>query len=135
MVGKKQWYLVVLVVLITAITLLAGCFPVDTGTDGDETDAGSFATSIWPMLIFIVLLFVMMYFVMIRPQRKRQREHQDFVEQLHRGDKVVTAGGIYGEIESVSEDSVVLKIESGNTIRIAKSSIITKQYDDEPKIG
>ena len=132
---KKQWYLVVLVALITVMTLLAGCIPVDSGTDGEESDAGSFATSIWPMLIFIVLLFAMMYFVMIRPQRKRQREHQDFVAQLHRGDKVVTAGGIYGEIESVSEDSVVLKIDSGATMRIAKSSILTKQYDDEPTIG
>ena len=132
---KKQWYLVVLVGLITVMTLLAGCIPADTGTDGEESDAGSFATSIWPMLIFIVLLFVMMYFVMIRPQRKRQREHQEFVEELHRGDKVVTAGGIYGEIESVSEDNVILKIESGGTMRIAKSSILTKQYDDEPRIG
>jgi preprotein translocase subunit YajC len=124
-----------LVGLITVMTLLAGCIPVDTGTDGEESDAGSFATSIWPMLIFIVLLFAMMYFVMIRPQRRKQREHQDFVEQLHRGDKVVTAGGIYGEIETVSEDNVVLKIESGGTMRVAKSSILTKQYADEPRIG
>ncbi|HEY41597.1 MAG TPA: preprotein translocase subunit YajC [Dehalococcoidia bacterium] len=117
------------------MTLLAGCIPVDSETNGEESDAGSFATSIWPMLIFIVLLFAMMYFVMIRPQRKRQKEHQDFVEQLHRGDKVVTAGGIYGEIESVSEDSVVLRIESGGTMRVSKGSIITKQYSDEPTIG
>ena len=132
---KKQWYLVVLVGLITIMTLLAGCIPVDTGTDGEESDTGSFATSIWPMLIFIVLLFAMMYFVMIRPQRRRQREHQEFVEQLHRGDKVVTSGGIYGEIESVSDENVVLRIESGGTMRIAKSSILTKQYEDEPRIG
>ena len=132
---KKQWYLLVLVGLITVTVLLAGCFPVDTETDGEESDAGSFWTGIWPMLIFIVLLFAMMYFVMIRPQRKRQRDHQDFVEQLHRGDKVVTAGGIFGEIETVSDDSVVLRVESGGTIRIAKSSILTKQYSDEPTIG
>jgi preprotein translocase subunit YajC len=132
---KKQWFLVVLVGLITAMTFLAGCYPVDSDTNGDESDAGSFATSIWPMLIFIVLLFAMMYFVMIRPQRKRQKEHQEFVEQLHRGDRVVTAGGIYGEIESVSEDNVVIRIESGGTMRIAKSSIVTRQYDDEPRIG
>jgi preprotein translocase subunit YajC len=133
---KKQWYLVVaLVGLITVMTLLAGCYPVDSETNGEESDAVDFWGSIWPMLIFIVLLFAMMYFVMIRPQRKRQKEHQDFVEQLHRGDKVVTAGGIYGEIESVSEDSVVLRIESGGTMRIAKTSILTKQYSDEPTIG
>jgi preprotein translocase subunit YajC len=134
-VRKKQWYLAVLVGLITVTVLLAGCFPVDTETDGEESDAGDFWTGIWPMLIFIVLLFAMMYFVMIRPQRKRQREHQDFVEQLHRGDKVVTTGGIFGEIETVSDDSVVLRVESGGTIRIAKSSILTKQYSDEPTIG
>jgi len=134
-VRKKQWFLMVLVGLIAVTTLLAGCYPVDTGTDGEESDSGSFINSIWPMLIFIVLLFAMMYFVMIRPQRKRQREHQDFIEQLHRGDKVVTAGGIYGEVESVSEDSVVLKVESGTTIRISKGSVIAKQYEEEPRIG
>ncbi len=132
---KKQWYLLVLVGLITVMVLLAGCYPVDTGTNGEESDSGSFITSIWPMLIFIVLLFAMMYFVMIRPQRKRQREHQDFIEQLHRGDRVVTAGGIYGVVESVSEDNVVLKVESGATMRVSKSSVIAKQYEEEPRIG
>jgi len=134
-VRKKQWYLLVLVGLITVMVLLAGCYPVDTGTNGEESDSGSFITSIWPMLIFIVLLFAMMYFVMIRPQRKRQREHQDFIEQLHRGDRVVTAGGIYGVVESVSEDNVVLKVESGATMRVSKSSVIAKQYEEEPRIG
>ena len=132
---KKQWYLVALVGLVIVMTLLAGCYPVDTGTNGEESDSGSFINSIWPMLIFIVLLFAMMYFVMIRPQRRRQREHQDFIEQLHRGDRVVTAGGIYGEVESVSEDNVLLKVESGTTIRVAKSSVIAKQYEPEARIG
>ena len=133
--SKKKWYLVVLVGLISVTVLLAGCLPVSTETDGEEAGTTDFWTGIWPMLIFVVLLFAMMYFVMIRPQRKRQRDHQDFVEQLHRGDRVVTAGGIYGEVETVSEDSVVLKVESGATMRISKGSIIAKQYDEEPKIG
>ena len=135
--GKKRWYLVILVGLIAVMTIIGGCYPVDSGTNGEETETGTgnFWGSIWPMLIFIVLLFAMMYFVMIRPQRRRQREHQDFVEQLHRGDKVVTTGGIYGEIESVSDENVVLRVESGAMIRVAKSSVITKQYSDEPTIG
>ena len=131
----KKWYLVALVGLITAMTLLAGCLPVDTGTEGEESDAGGFTTSIWPMIIFIVLLFAMMYFLMIRPQRRRQREQQDLLEQLHRGDKVVTAGGIHGEVESVSDDSIVLKVESGATMRVAKGSVITKQQEPEARIG
>lgn len=107
------------VLLITLTSVIGGCVPAG------ETEGGE--TSIWTLVIFIVLILAMMYFVMIRPQRKRQKEHQEMVEELKRGDRVITAGGIYGEIESVSEDNVVLKVESGATIRIAKSSVVGKQ--------
>ncbi len=103
--------------LLTSVVFLGGCFPADA--EGE--------TSIWPMLIFVVLLFGLMYFVMIRPQRKRQREHQHLIEELKRGDRVVTAGGIYGVIESISEDSVTIKVESGATMRVAKGSVTLKQ--------
>jgi len=126
---KRLLGLGLLSVLLTIMVFLGGCLPT---TEGDE---GSFATSIWPLLIFIVVLFGLMYFLMIRPQRRRQKEHQDFVEQLQRGDRVVTAGGIYGQVESVSEDSVVIRVESGATMRIAKSSIVLKQGEPEPRTG
>ncbi len=76
------------------------------------------------LIIFLVLIFGLFYLVLIRPQRKRQKEHQELVQALKRGDRVITAGGIYGQIESLSQDSVVLKVESGMTIRIARSSIV-----------
>ena len=120
----------ILVVGLAAI----GCLPTTT-TTGDGAADGSFATSIWPMLIFIVLLFAMMYFLMIRPQRKRQKEHQDLMGDLKRGDRVVTAGGIYGEIDSVRDDSIILKVESGATIRVARNSVVVKQMPPEPNIG
>ena len=69
----------------------------------------------------------MFYFLTIRPRRKMQKKHQELVAELRRGDKVMTAGGIYGQIESISEDSVVLKVESGTTIRVARSSVTGKQ--------
>jgi len=103
--------------LLTSIVFLGGCLPT-------EAEGG---TSIWPMLIFVVLLFGLMYFVMIRPQRKRQKQHQQLIEELKRGDRVVTAGGIYGAIESISEDSVTIKVESGATMRVAKGSVSLKQ--------
>jgi preprotein translocase subunit YajC len=49
------------------------------------------------------------------------------MEELRKGDRVITAGGIYGVIESVSEDSIVVKVESGTTIRLAKSSVALKR--------
>ena len=89
----------------------------------------------WQKKSKTVLLFGMMYFVMIRPQRRRQKEHDEMVQELHRGDKVITAGGIYGRVESVSDDSVVLKVESGVTIRVAKSSVGGKQLEPTEQTG
>ncbi len=103
--------------LLTSVVFIGGCVPADA-------EGG---TSIWTMLIFVVLLFGLMYFVMIRPQRKRQKEHHHLIEELQRGDRVVTAGGIYGTIESISEDSVTIKVESGATMRVAKGSVSLKQ--------
>jgi preprotein translocase subunit YajC len=83
-------------------------------------------TNIIFIIIFLVAIFVMFYFFMIRPQRRRQKEHEELIGQLRGGDRVITAGGIYGQLESVDEDSVVLKIESGATMRVAKGSIAGK---------
>jgi len=82
--------------------------------------------SIAPIL-FLVLIFAAMYFFMIKPQRKRQKEQQELVQELRRGDKVVTTGGIYGQIENLSQDTVVLRIESGATMKVARISIAGKQ--------
>jgi len=99
-----------------SIVVIGGCFP-----EGAE---GGFS---WTWIVFLALLFAMMYFLMIRPQRKRQKEHQQLMEELKRGDRVITAGGIYGVIESVSEDSIVLKVESGATMRVARNSVAGKR--------
>ncbi len=105
--------------LITVLVFIGGCVPADTGEEG--------GTSILPMIIFLVIIFGLFYFVMIRPQRQRQKTHETLVQELQKGEKVVTAGGIYGTIESLSEDSIVLKIESGASIRIARGSVIGRR--------
>ena len=83
--------------------------------------------SVAPLIVFVVLIFAMMYFLMIRPQRKRQREQQELLQQIRKGEKVIISGGIYGQIENVSEETVVLKLESGATIRVLKGSVMGKQ--------
>ena len=82
--------------------------------------------SILYIIIFLVVIGVLFYFFMIRPQRRRQKDHQELLDHLQRGDRVVTAGGIYGEVESVNQENIILKVESGATIRIAKTSIVNK---------
>jgi preprotein translocase subunit YajC len=83
--------------------------------------------TIAPMIIFLVLIFAMMYFLMIKPQRRRQKEQQELLEEIRRGEQVITSSGIYGQIESISEDTIVIKLESGATMRVAKSSVVSKQ--------
>ncbi len=104
--------------LLITLVSISGCAPA-----GAPEGEGS----IWPMIIFLALIFGMFYFLMIRPQRKKQKEHQEMTQELQRGDKVITAGGIYGVIESTSEDSIVIKVESGVTLRIARGSVAGKR--------
>ena len=105
--------------LIAILVFTGGCLAGTGETEGE--------TSIWPMLIFLVVIFGLFYFVMIRPQRKRQKEHEQLMQDLQKGDSVMTAGGIYGRIESLSEDSVVIKVESGATLRVARGSVVLRQ--------
>lgn len=107
--------------LIAVLVFIGSCVPA--GTEGGEQDS----TSTWYMIGFLVLIFALFYFVMIRPQRRRQKEHEQLMQELQKGDRVITAGGIYGTIESVSEDSVVIKVESGTTMRVARSSVAVRQ--------
>jgi preprotein translocase subunit YajC len=85
----------------------------------------------WGMLIFLVAIFAVMYFLMIRPRQKQQKQHEAMMEDLRLGDRVIIAGGIYGQIESLSEDTAILRIESGATMKVARSSILGKQEVEE----
>jgi len=85
----------------------------------------------WWMIIFLVAIFAIMYFLMIRPRQKQQRQQEEMLKELRAGDKVIIAGGIYGQIERLGEDTVILKIESGATMKVARSSILGKEEVEE----
>ena len=116
---KKMLILGLIVALFITAAFIGGCMPAEAPEGGGEFD--------WTIIIFMVVIFGLMYLVLIRPQRKKQKEHQQLMEELNRGDRVVTAGGIYGVIESLSDDSVVIKVESGATMRVARNSIALKR--------
>mgnify|MGYP001051786691 CR=1 FL=1 len=61
-------------------------------------------------ILFLVGLFVLFYFIAIRPQRKRQKEHQQMVSALSKGDEVVTSSGILGKITSIDDNYMVLNV-------------------------
>ena len=83
----------------------------------------------WSFWIMMILIFVVFYFFMIRPQTKKQKELQKQRESMKKGDKVVTAGGIYGEIKEVQETTFIITIAKDVTIKVSKDSVYADVAD------
>lgn len=77
------------------------------------------------MLIMMAVIFAIFFFLIIRPQRKKQKEHQSLVQSLKGGERVVTAGGIFGTVDRVLEDRVELKVDKNTRVQVLKTSIST----------
>lgn len=77
----------------------------------------------------IILIFAIMYLMILRPQAKRQREHQQMLKTLEKNDRVITAGGIYGTIAGIKEKEgiVILEIDKNVKIEVSRSSISKKE--------
>ncbi len=79
----------------------------------------------------LILIFVIFYFMLIRPQQKRAKEHKAMLDNLKKGDKVVTSGGEYGVVEEVRTNTVVLKIAENVRVKYGKGYIASIRTDEE----
>ena len=95
------------------------------GADGQQASA-------WPTILMFGAIILVMYLFMIRPQRKQQKELQNFRSGLKKGDKVVTVGGIYGEILEVNEKTALIKVDGDVKLRVDKQGLV-KDYSDTAK--
>lgn len=77
----------------------------------------------WTSLIFMAAIFLIFYWFIIRPQSKRQKEIQEKVSKMEKGDKIVTSGGMVAQVTSVEDDSVLAEIDKGVKARFMKNSI------------
>ena len=81
----------------------------------------------------LLLIFGIMYFLLIRPQQKKMKEHQAMVSGLRRGDKVVTAGGMFGKVVKVhDEGEIEVEIADGVKVRMVQSTISQVISKTEP---
>jgi len=92
-------------------------------TPGQGGQSSSFS------LIFLLLIIVVFYFFMIRPQMKRQKELANYRNALKKGDKVVTTGGIYGKIQEVNEQTILLEVDNNIHIKVDKSAVLRDPTD------
>jgi preprotein translocase subunit YajC len=95
-----------------------------TPTDGSAPPA-------WVQLLPLIILFVLMYFVLLRPQMKRQKEHEKLISAVKTGDRVVAAGGIFGTVTNIKDQVVVLKIADNVKIEVQRSTITSVEKVEE----
>lgn len=90
---------------------------------GGQEGGGTFG-----LLLPFILIFGIMYLLIFRPQAKKQKQHRAMIESLKKGDKVVTAGGIYGTIAGIKEkeDTIFVKIADNVKIEVSRSSVARK---------
>lgn len=85
---------------------------------------GAPASGIEPsFFIMMGLVMVVMYFFMIRPQTKKAKEQKNFINEIKKGDKVVTIGGIHGRVVKVNDDTLLLEVDGNTKLKIEKSVI------------
>ncbi|HJX35556.1 MAG TPA: preprotein translocase subunit YajC [Dehalococcoidales bacterium] len=117
-----------IILALLALTVSLSSCVASSGTT--TTSSTSSNLSFVYLLVFIVIIFGFMYFFTIRPQRKKQQDTLKMLQALQKGEKIITNAGIYGTIDTVYEDSFLIKTDSGSTMRVAKWAVVGKQQED-----
>jgi preprotein translocase subunit YajC len=85
----------------------------------------------WSSLIPLLLIMVVFYFFLIRPQMKRQKELKNFRDSLKKGDRIITAGGMYGKINNISDNVITVDVGNNVLLKIDKSAVMRDTTDVE----
>ena len=87
--------------------------------------AASGGNALFELLFPLLMVFAIIYFMILRPQQKRQREHEAMVSGVSRGDSVVTQGGLVGKVAKVGDDELEVDFAENARIKVVKSMIIS----------
>lgn len=99
------------------------------GAPPGEGEGGSPFASLLPF----VLMFAVLYFLILRPQMRKQKNQQRMVDELEKGHKIVTNGGIHGTIDSIKDDIIVLKIADSVKIEVSRAAVSRNKSTEDQK--
>ncbi len=101
-------------IMLTGFADVASAMAPPAGGAGGSQDIGAMVQSFLPL----ILIFVIFYFLLIRPQSKKAKEHKGVLENLKKGDKIMTNGGIHGIIDDIDAETITLKVGIGADVKI-----------------
>lgn len=123
--------------MFTDLTILLGRVLAENGSPGGgDGDGGGEPPGAGPsMFLPFIIILAAMYFIMIRPQRKREKEHRAMLSELKEKDRVITSGGIHGQVIAIKEKEIILRIDDRKDvqIRVLRSSIMGVRGADGPE--
>ena len=91
------------------------------GQGGTGSQGGGMGAMLLPLAII-----ALMYFLLIRPQQKKQKEHQAMIAALKKGDKIISSGGLHGVITGISDDAITMEIAPKVRVKITRGSVAGK---------
>jgi len=100
-----------------------------------DAAAGGGAAGGFASFIPLILIFVVFYFLLIRPQQKQAKQHQAYLSELRKGDRVVTKGGVFGEITGLTDGVLTLEIADNVRIKVARDAIAGPQAKESEAGG
>jgi len=100
---------------------------------GAQGGAGAQGGGGFQSLIMMAVIFGIFYFILIRPQQKKMKEHKKMVEELKKGDRIITAGGMYATVENTTPETLTVKIAEGVKVKVTRSSVGAVVKPEEEK--
>lgn len=114
--------------LVRGLVALSLVFPSAIFAQGGGGTGG-----LMEMMPLMLVMFAIVYFLMIRPEQKKQKQRKLMIEEMKKGDKVLTVGGIRGSISSIKNDIVLVKIAENTVVEMNKSAVSTVITNESAK--
>ena len=84
------------------------------------------------MLVPLILMFAIFYFLVIRPQQKKQKEHREMINNVKKGDRIITGGGIHGRVTGVSDTTLTVEIADKVRVKLNRGNVAALVQDASP---